>query len=1243
MLGWVGKLLGGRSVEVPPDIPTAWAQRLESLLERVNTIKSNFGRPGLARDIMSFVVQGEPQEVLHEVSRGPSVAEKLGLHDYGRWDTDAAHKFYGDDFQRVPARVSLRWAQFLEACAGTKSHRYSFVFPGGVHWPEVLLMHASGRTFGGWSSHAKPAPGLTCESIERALAEAGLPTSAFAAAAFASPVNSSRWTPGGLDLCRAVNGFGHAIRRHADALRTPLLAPAVPQRLHMLELMQVAVPEALEVLAPELCELATSSSKQVRAAAEPLLRKVGPNAIAPLKAIARDGKPDHRVSALRLLWATARTENDEALHAYVREAAQNDKAPSAQALIAEWDGTAETPVVETRYDYSLPSIDWACGYSDATARALETFWLELDAAVARSNTEGRKASENARAQGHKWHWKDVVPVAGGDRRRLRDYLATPGPRLDGKSVDIRLGWNVSVTSIVERFAQTEGVPAVSVLKLMHFFGWLDRNDQQRIGPFFDTVLNTMHRVRGIPTLLELQVILESMGYAPVRLFRNYCYGWGSPVAHEWPDAAVWPFFAHNLELLLQHLNPAATREYWFDRATVYKGIATLPAPPESIVNALFDLALGSSKTERPGAQAALANHPGKEARIVNALADGKGEVRTVAANWLARLQHAPAVPALEQALGKEKNDVAKGAMLDTLEVLGHPVEKYLDRDTLAADAAKSLAKGLPKELEWFPWESIPRVRWADTQAEVGNEVLRWMLAQATKQKSPEPNAVLRKYCRMFEPRDREPFGQFVLDAWLREDVKPVSPEAALQSARAHAQQMHTSMKNYPQHYKDDPNLGKTVDELTAALLPRYQRQPVGSAIASKGVLAVAAACCAERAATPVGRFLKEYYGTRAGQGKALIAMLAWIEHPSATQLMLSIGNRFRTKSFQEEATRQAEALAERKGWTLAELADRTIPSAGFDETGTLELSYGDRIFTARLLPDFKIELHNPEGKKIAALPEPRQDDDPEAVKDAKKAFTTAKKDIKGIVALLADRLYEALCTEREWRFEDWNLYLNQHPVMRRLVQRLVWVESGEGPLQRTFRPLDDGTLTDRVDNEVRPEPAARVRLAHDSILSGDEVAQWQQHLVDYEIVPLFQQLGKGVYALPADKAGTDEIKDFEGHLIEAFALRGRALKLGYTRGAAEDGGWFHVYEKRFPTLGIVAVLEFTGNPLPEENRTVSLISLYFASTEDKSWSRGKHRLGKVPKVLLSECYNDVRLIAAEGSGYHTDWQKKTAY
>jgi hypothetical protein len=105
---------------------------------------------------------------------------------------------------------------------------------------------------------------------------------------------------------------------------------------------------------------------------------------------------------------------------------------------------------------------------------------------------------------------------------------------------------------------------------------------------------------------------------------------------------------------------------------VYDAIATLPAPPPRIVNALVGVALGQGKSERKQAQEALANLPDKEVRIISALSDGKSEIRTVAAQWLYRLKHSPALGALEKAVAVEKYDNAKGAMLDALEALGEP-------------------------------------------------------------------------------------------------------------------------------------------------------------------------------------------------------------------------------------------------------------------------------------------------------------------------------------------------------------------------------------------------------------------------------------------------------------------------------------------------------------------------------------------------------------------------------------------
>ncbi|MGA2253317.1 MAG: hypothetical protein ABSG53_01540, partial [Thermoguttaceae bacterium] len=74
------------------------------------------------------------------------------------------------------------------------------------------------------------------------------------------------------------------------------------------------------------------------------------------------------------------------------------------------------------------------------------------------------------------------------------------------------------------------------------------------------------------------------------------------------------------------------------------------------------------------------------------------------------------------------------------------------------------------------------------------------------------------------------------------------------------------------------------------------------------------------------------------------------------------------------------------------------------------------------------------------------------------------------------------------------------------------------------------------------------------------------------------------------------------------------------------------------------VLNFSGNGLPEENRTVALKDISFqqaaAAEESMMPMSGGMALDEVPAVLLSECYNDLRTIAATGTGYDPEWEKK---
>jgi hypothetical protein len=247
-------------------------------------------------------------------------------------------------------------------------------------------------------------------------------------------------------------------------------------------------------------------------------------------------------------------------------------------------------------------------------------------------------------------------------------------------------------------------------------------------------------------------------------------------------------------------------------------------------------------------------------------------------------------------------------------------------------------------------------------------------------------------------------------------------------------------------------------------------------------------------------------------------------------------------------------------------------------------------------------------------------------------------------------LYESMCAGRLCPSEEWRDYLYRHPIVGRLVQRLVWLEvSADGQSQRLLRPTEDGSLIDMEDDEVELAADSKMRLAHGSLVSADEAQRWIVHFKDYKVQPLFPQMIRTLPNLSQLQVGStkvdagspaQQITDRTGYLSDSFTLRGVFTKLGYQRAAAEDGGFFCQYNKDFTSAGVRVAIEFSGNCLPEENVTVALKSLGFEKLNIRSYNQRMMALDDVPPVLLAEAYADYHAVAAACSGFDADWEKK---
>lgn len=737
---------------------------------------------------------------------------------------------------------------------------------------------------------------------------------------------------------------------------------------------------------------------------------------------------------------------------------------------------------------------------------------------------------------------------------------------------------------------------------------------------------------------------------------------------DWEPAAVWPFFARNTDLLRDLLRPAGRGrarsggDFWWPerRRAAFKVLTKFPRLPGEFIAPLWDLALGEAKADWELAQAALATVPDKAERILVSLKDGRQSARAAAAEWLGRVGEKTAVVPLKDAVRKEKVEAVKGVMLAALEALGADVDEFLNRDALPEEAAAGLARKRPAGMEWVPLDSLPPLHWKDSGKPVDPRVVQWWVLQSIQHKSPVPGPLLRRYLKACRKDESAALARFLLSAWIGHDTltRPAEEVAAEARRNADAQWAQLSVHQYYRdHYKGDK------ENLYREIYQHLANACVGSAVGEKGLLALVAAGGGGDCVKMCEQYIQRWYGYRLSQSKALVEVLAWIDHPLAIQVLLSLANRFRTKAVRKLAAELVQALADREGWTLDELADRTVPDAGFerpvDDAGVpvgdeakLVLDYGPRQFTVKLGDDLQPVITTGEGKPVKNPPAAGKQDDPEKAKAARKAFTEAKKVVKEVVKRQTERLYEALCTQRTWRFDDWRRYLSGHPIVGKLCVRAAWAAfAPDGDGERflgCFRPLEDGSLTNENDESVTFDPETRLRLAHACNTPAEQAAAWLGHFSDYDVEPLFPQFGRATYALPPEKEKETDLTDFEGHGISTFRLRGKATKLGYVRGEAEDGGSFSVYRKSFTSLGLQAVLEFTGSFLPEQDIPAALTVLYFIPLKGDrevaySWSPNKLPLGKVPSVLLSECYNDVKQIAAEGTGFDPKWKEKSYF
>jgi hypothetical protein len=1208
--------------------------------------------PGSGRRATMFALTGAHAEVVDELAMTQGGGGRLELLAamksptawIGGRDSPWAEWFKGRPGPAVVRRLGLIFA------AATRSEPLvgSLAVAGLPMWASLVMWEAGTTRPNCYSS--SDAVWLDHAVWERMLILDGMAADAVLKGALAA---GTGYGPG--RLLTLIPGMAGAVTRHPETVRGVLSGGDAKQRVAALAALSANACDP-GPFAEVLAGLLVAEAKTVREAAETWAGNDVAGVVAAMFRHAETGNPAQRT--LATLFIARRMTDGVAAFLAGRLAAEDNA--GVRKVITDLQAQLVVTSAGPAQTAGLPPVP-AVGIRPLGASGRAAVLRFAECWRARQLTEREEHRLNARSSAHPRHSVTFPPQPQGsaaDSERLADLLERPdvtGDELtawNGK-LDAYHGLEEITAELHAVLGDPAATPELALRLAMATAAATPRENPHHFSFWLVSMVRDYRKASRRNTgTRALMAAADRLGVAAEDV------AWwqlDSYFGLRWPLDDLWEWFYEHPAVIAGALGQgqsAAARGNYREKyifANALSLVERFPDIPVSLQPLLWELAFGGNGAKRGAAQRALWRLPGLLPRVLAGLADTRQDSRLIAAEWLADLRDPASITALETAVKREKSEVVLAAMMTALENLGVPIDRFLDRPGLEKLAAKALAKGVPKELAWVPFDGLALPVWSDGGT-LPRAVLTWWVVQAYKLKDPAPSPLLRRYAAMLDRTAAQETGARILEAWIAEDTRPPRPEQVAEYVRtkgagvkANAQMMVQYSATYGSAVagaQAAPAL--TVQQWYDRMIESWRTTPVGTLIGAKGALAVAAALGGPRLAPLVAQYLKRWYGMRAAQCKALLQMLAGTNHPTAIQVLLATATRFRTAGIRKEAEELVQEIAKRHGWSVDELADRTIPAAGFDEDGRMELSYGPRAFTVRLLADLDVAISDGNGKDLTALPAPRADDDAAAADAAKKTLAETKKQLKAIVKQQADRLYEAMCTDRRWPTADWRTYLLAHPVAGRLCRQVVWSWTATGPARGgTFRALEDGTLTDVDDAAVDLPDGARVAVAHPLAVAPEVAAAWKRHLADYEVAPLFGQFDRPPLSLPEANAQDQRIADRKGFLIEAFKLRGRATKLGWSRGQAEDGGWFHVYRKHFPAAGITAVLEFTGNSLPEENRITALTGLAFERGLPDGSSDGI-TLAEVPAPLLSECWNDFHDLAAQGTGFDPDWEKKAS-
>jgi hypothetical protein len=603
--------------------------------------------------------------------------------------------------------------------------------------------------------------------------------------------------------------------------------------------------------------------------------------------------------------------------------------------------------------------------------------------------------------------------------------------------------------------------------------------------------------------------------------------------------------------------------------------------PEAVEAELWPLLGHKSRPVRDAAAATLAKLGDSRLPKAKELWEvRRADTRIAAVTWLKTLGTGAAAAALKARLEEEEDDNVRDAILLALEHLQGGATAMTPEE-LHERIKKTLAKLAGPPVRWLDPKKLPACKLKDG-SKLPSDWLLYLLYRQSRVKEMRPDIEAKP---LYDQIDRKTSGELAL--------------AVLQAffgSKAEADDRWTMA--FAAIVGDD------------RLVPAFTRQIRDWADSMRGKLG-------EYAAQALALL---------GTDSALLAVDA-----------LAIRYRSKNKNIGKAASEAFAEAARARGLTVEELGDLVVPWFGFQAGQPRLVEAGKAQLEAQIGNDFKLTFRDAATKKkVAKLPD-------SAPAEVKAEFKEMAAGLKEAVKSQLLRMETLMVRQFRWPVARWQELYLQHPLLLPFAQRLVWgAYDSSGKLVGTFRALEDHSLTDAADEAYALPPGCLVGVVHPLELAPEARQAWLKHLADYDVVPPFAQLERSVVTVKPAQAKTKFGSEVAETELNAMTFKGRAERLGWTRGSVCDGGGINHYVKTFPAAGVDVFVETEGMYIGIDMYSdIKLGKVFFVKhasvqlgsyTYDEPGDQKDPRLltyEEVPAIAFSEAMGDLVKIAGK--------------